>query len=322
MSASPFSDLRHVLSQLPSIDTCAVEKNILESKTTKACTMPDESDFSTLKVWLSGWQGRALPTVDESHICILASSYEGYEKDTVKVFISAAAKGNAPVNTLCIDRGVGLRVLELAPELPYDVSEPWQEAECMAAVAFGMEAAAAGGDLLGLSDFAVGNMAPVLAILAVLDAEPDSVLKNYEVLSKDMTFSGGPPDEFAKALSWIKSMLATVGAGHSPLKVMQLLGGREVAASVGALIAARSRRLPVIVDGWAGIAAIAIIEAEHPGSADHVKIASCNNGLAAFAAKKLKKIPLIAPYVSVGAGCGVAIAGAILKAACDVHVEA
>lgn len=311
--SAPFDDLRQVFSQLPTGDTCAAKK-ITQYAAEKKLSVDDE--LLALKSWLSAWQGTATPSVAEAHICILASSYEGHENSAVKALISAAAKGGAPVNRLCIDQGVGLRVLELAPEIPHKLGmEGWTEAECMAAVAFGMEATAAGGDLLALSDIASGNKASALAIVATCSkGESTAILEQF---AGDKQYSEVIQQAKKLEAKLLEASLPEDRANNA-LSIMQLLGGREIAASVGALIAARSRRLPVLVDGWAGLAAIAIMEHQQAGSSDHVKLASCDCDLAVEMASLVGKKPLLSLNVATGPGCGSAISVTILKAACDI----
>lgn len=305
---TPFDDLRRVLSQLPEGDTCAGKK-IAAAQGKKHIAGSD--GLLALKSWLAIWQGRENPSVDEAHVCVLAACYLGGNSSEVQEFIAAASRGAAPVNRLCVDRGVGLRVLELAPDMPYDPGTPWGQAECMAAVAFGMEATAAGGHLLGLSDFAPGNKLQAVAIIASLGGI------TVEARLKTLRSALAPDDE--KLLSDVCELLAKNEAESSdPLEVLRLYGGREIAASVGAIVAARSRRLPVVVDGWSGLAAVAVLEAELPNSTDHVRIASYPDELAREVVKQEGGEPLVGFAVSSGAGCGNAISVALLKAACDL----
>ena len=54
-----------------------------------------------------------------------------------------------------------------------------------------------------------------------------------------------------------------------PLEVLRRLGGREIAAIAGAILAARLQRIPVILDGYVTTAAAAILHACDPDAIDH-----------------------------------------------------
>uniref|UniRef100_UPI0019534CEB nicotinate-nucleotide--dimethylbenzimidazole phosphoribosyltransferase n=1 Tax=Proteus mirabilis TaxID=584 RepID=UPI0019534CEB len=54
-----------------------------------------------------------------------------------------------------------------------------------------------------------------------------------------------------------------------PLEVLRRVGGRDIAALVGAILAARLQRIPVLLDGYVVTAAAAILHALQPSSLDH-----------------------------------------------------
>ena len=70
----------------------------------------------------------------------------------------------------------------------------------------------------------------------------------------------------------LKRKIAAVEAGlalhaahlNDPLEVLRRLGGREIAAICGAIIAARLQRIPVILDGYVVTAAAAVLHALEP----------------------------------------------------------
>ncbi|WP_417457270.1 nicotinate-nucleotide--dimethylbenzimidazole phosphoribosyltransferase [Kordiimonas sp.] len=276
LTGRPFDDLNSIVAQFPAKDDCG-ERKFLEN-----CQHLGGRDdgFVALGAWLAAWQGKSEPKTKDTHICFIASSYQGAaDPAIVKEYIAATAKGRAPVNLMCVDKGIGLRALEMAPEMPHDPAADWPEAECMAAVAFGMEAAAAGGDLLGLATYAPGGDEPAKAVLQAC------------------LLSDGK-DEYA------------------PLEALRSYGGREIAGAVGALIAARSRRLPVLAEGWACLAAIAVLEQMAKGSADHVVVAAATDDEQLLICDRLGKKPIIGPTIGIGPGCASAAAVSVLAAAC------
>jgi nicotinate-nucleotide--dimethylbenzimidazole phosphoribosyltransferase len=57
-----------------------------------------------------------------------------------------------------------------------------------------------------------------------------------------------------------------------PLEVLRRLGGREIAAMAGAILAARMERIPVLIDGYVATAAAAVLHAANPSALDHCLI--------------------------------------------------
>jgi nicotinate-nucleotide--dimethylbenzimidazole phosphoribosyltransferase len=94
------------------------------------------------------------------------------------------------------------------------------------------------------------------------------------------------------------------------------LGGRELAAIVGAIARARTERIPVILDGFICCAAAACLAATRPGALDH-----CVAGHVSAEAgherllHELDKAPLLALGLRLGEGSGAATAIGLVKAA-------
>lgn len=273
LTESPFDDLLSLIAQLPLQDEQSVA--VLSESLQNRHKLPTDMADGVLSwlVWLAGWQGKPKPSLAESHICLFTSSYTGSDEvQNVVDFADKAGKGQTAVNQLCKDRGLGLRVLELAPSLPHDVEAGWTERECMAACAFGMEATAAGGDLLGLS---------------ALSAGAEGVAENLIRVLSEMDLQ--------------KVEKKTV------LKCMQQNAGREIAALVGGMLAARSRRLPVLAEGWTAIAAMKVLHCVRPDAVDHVRVVTVTSSSQMAALTEMKQQPLLAPVNDLPAGCGLAV---------------
>src|SRR5690606_11234203 len=58
-------------------------------------------------------------------------------------------------------------------------------------------------------------------------------------------------------------------AQSDPLQLLCRLGGRELAAIAGAILAARMARTPAVLDGYACTAAAAVLYALDPATLDH-----------------------------------------------------
>lgn len=279
---SPFDDLRSLVSDFPEADDEARQAYYATLKTKPFWDygggLPD------LMAWLAAWQGNALPKAKDVHLCLLASSYShGSDPELVLAEISRTSKGRAAVNPFCVRSGLGLRVLELGPQIPHTVDPKapnWEEKDVMATVAFGMEATAAGGDILGLAGLAPGDEQTGKAILAAL------MQSDFETPS---IFTSQPGDA-------------------DPLQVLLSVGGREIAGLLGGLIAARSRRIPVLIEGWAALGAAAILKALSPAGLDHVRLASLTDEAQRDASKAVGFQPIVGPLTGFGPGVGLALA--------------
>lgn len=279
LTSNPFNDLCDLVAQFPG----PVSSDNTSGKA-PVQTMNAAAIVADILPWLAGWQGRGAPSLAESHICVFSSAYEGFDAAAALSFAEDAGRGNTPVNKLCRDQGIGLRVLEMAPSVPHRVSEDWADRDCMAAVAFGMEASAAEGDLLGLAAVAPGCEEASRAFFEQLVAE-----------------FGWPGNASAAGEEDRDRQIGV-------LDLMRAHAGREVAAILGAMIAARSRRLPVMIEGWSALAALLVLKQLRPDASDHVCLAAVENGDYRETASAMGLVPIIGPDVGLGAGCGVAMA--------------
>jgi len=107
-----------------------------------------------------------------------------------------------------------------------------------------------------------------------------------------------------------------------PLSILARLGGWEIAAMLGAIIAARHQKIPVIVDGFVATAAAAVAAAVNPRSIDHCLFAHVSAETAhtrALAALRAK--PLLDLNMRLGEGSGAALAAVLAKTALHLHTH-
>ncbi|RYY46752.1 MAG: nicotinate-nucleotide--dimethylbenzimidazole phosphoribosyltransferase, partial [Sphingomonadales bacterium] len=98
------------------------------------------------------------------------------------------------------------------------------------------------------------------------------------------------------------------------------VGGRELAAIAGAVLAARHARVPVLLDGFISSASIAPLAAQNPKIAHHCLAGHCSTepGHARLLAR-LGLDPLLSLGMRLGEGSGAAVAASIVRAALAAH---
>lgn len=307
----PFEDFLNLLSSLPQSDSCSV-KAANEAVSNKDNSLGSFGRLGQIYTWLASWQASKVPESSEAHICLFAASHEkGADSKTLATILEQASQGKAAVNALCKSQGIGLRVLEMALEIP--VCSPADgaisaERDAMAAIAFGMESTASGGHILALGDIAYGNEANTLAILsALLGDEP-------------LHWAGAEMQEeiIDHASACLKAHPDAINDG---LKALCAFGGREVAAMMGGIVAARSQRIPVLLDGWAALAAATLLKSLKSDSLDHCMAASAASKAQAKAWETIGLPPLLQLDLDMGQGCGAALAIGVLKSSVDLFNE-
>ena len=108
--------------------------------------------------------------------------------------------------------------------------------------------------------------------------------------------------------------------GHleDPLEVLRRVGGRELAACVGAIIACGQQGVPVLLDGFATTIAAGVVHAINPNGIDHVLAAHATRRPAHEAAlERLGLDPLMMLEFQTGGGLGSTTALGLLRTACS-----
>jgi nicotinate-nucleotide--dimethylbenzimidazole phosphoribosyltransferase len=105
-----------------------------------------------------------------------------------------------------------------------------------------------------------------------------------------------------------------------PLEVLRRLGGREIAAMAGAILAARVQRVPVLLDGFVVCSAAAVLQALDPSALDHCLAGHVSAESAhAEVLRRLGKTPLVNLGMRLGEGSGAALAVGIVRCAVACH---
>jgi len=315
-------EIRDLLKVLPALDEAAAE---IARERQALLTKPAGSlgRLEDLAIWLAGWQGRNPPSVDRPYAAVFAGNHgiarkgvSAYPAEVTVQMVQNFIDGGAAVNQLCSLANADLRVYEMALDAPTgDISEEpaMTEADCTGAMAYGMMAVESGIDVLSLGEMGIGNTTSAAALCHAL----------FGGEAADWVGPGTGIDEARRAEKTAlvaRAVELHKAAQSDPLQVLRCLGGRELAAIAGAVLAARMARTPVVLDGYACTAAAAVLYALDPGVLDHCLVShmSAEPGHKRLLAR-LGKRPLIDLDLRLGEASGAMLAVLLLKAATACH---
>jgi len=288
-------------------------------------TKPPESlgRLEDLVAWLAHWQGHAPPRLDRAEILVFAGNHgmtrlgvSAYPAEVTAQMVANFAAGGAAINQLARNAGAKLRVIPLSLEQPtadFTAAPALTEQEFLAAVAAGYEAVAPDCDVVCLGEMGIGNTTAAAAIAAALFGGGGARWAGRG--------TGVDQDGLARKRAVIDSALTRHAAVlHDPLDVAAALGGRELAAILGATLAARRQRIPVVLDGFvctAAVAPLAKLRADTlaHAQAGHVSAEAGHRLLL----EELGLTPLLDLNMRLGEASGAAVALSILRAALACH---
>lgn len=321
-TALPFDDFRDLVNLVPGVDQTAVDA---VRRRDRELTKPAGAlgRLEEIVAWLAGWQGKAIPAVNRPLVAIFAANHgvaaqgvSAFPISVTQAMVENFAAGGAAINQICAANNLGLKVFELALEVPTaDIltEDAFSEADCAATMAFGMESLVGEPDLLCLGEMGIGNTTVAAAIFHAL----------FGGRAEDWVGPGtGVSGEIlSRKVAVVRAAVARLdGRTDDAFEVLRRLGGREIAAMVGAIIATRHRKIPVVVDGYVTTAAAAIVYAANPSAIDHCLFGHLSAEPAhARALALMGKRPLLDLDMRLGEGTGAALAATLIRSAAAIH---
>ncbi len=186
----------------------------------------------------------------------IAADLPGGDPAAMTDLVEGLVAGHGPLHDLAEQADADLKLYDLALDRPTRDSRNAQavrEFEASRAAAYGMMAVEPGIDIFVAS--ALGTGADLAATALILALFPDT------------------PPAGANAVL-IAPAIARHGALDDPLELVAALGGPDIAAILGVILAAGLAGIPVILDGLAAYAAAAVAMRLRPDALSHCRLAT------------------------------------------------
>ena len=273
---------------------------------------------------MSAWQGEYPPKINHPRTAVFAANHgvanlgvSAFPSSVTEQMVQNFISGGAAVNQLCKVFDSDLRIYELALDQPtndFTKGPAMSEAECAHAMAYGMMAVEPGLDILCLGEMGIGNTTSASALSLAL----------FGGNAKDWVGSGTgiSSDSLDKKIKIVQQACELHGnMKGDPLAIFAALGGLELAAIAGAILAARLAKVPVVLDGFACTVAAAILYAIKPCTIDHCLVSHCSvePGHKKLLGK-INKESLLDLGMRLGEGSGATLALGIIRAAIACHL--
>lgn len=276
-----------------------------------------------IALFMAGWQGHARPSLRSVKAVVFAGNH-GVAQNGVSAFPPAVTaqmvrnfqSGGAAINQLAQACGATLSVVALDLDRPTRnmVDEPAMTAqECLAALSAGAREVTPDTSLLIVGEMGIANTTPAAALC----------MTSFGGSAVDWSGRGSGIDDAGqeRKIAAVSRAVARHGSHcHSPFETLRRLGGREIAAMAGAILAARMQRVPVLLDGFICCAAVAPLVALRPDFTAHCLAGHCSAEQAhARLLAHFGLEPLLRLGMRLGEGSGAAVAVPIIRAALAAH---
>jgi len=339
--------LTEIISSIEGVNQAFIEK---ARERTSQLVMPSRAlgELHSIGERLCGINRTLSPSVKKKAFLVMAgdhgitaSGVSAYPQDVTAEMVKTFLRGGAGINVLSRQLGASVLVMDVGiiSEIPPQDSEEGRlivskvakgtrdftkgpamtRGEAESAILKGFEAAKGlfdrGVDLLGTGDMGIGNTSPSSAIGAVITGQPvekmtgrgagvddEGLRRKAEMIKRGIEVNDPKPDD--------------------PLDVLAKVGGFEIGAIAGAILAGAFSKTPVVIDGFISGAGALIAHGLCPSVTDYLfaghlseeqghKIMLDHMGLA----------PILDLGMRLGEGTGAALAMHIIEAAARVIKE-
>ena len=276
-----------------------------------------------LAIWLAQWQARENPQLDRVAIAVFAGNHgvasrgvSAYPQAVTAQMVANFAAGGAAINQIAKAATAQLHVVPIELERQtHDFTEAaaMSADEFLAAVDTGYRTVPDDCDLLAVGEMGIANTTAAAALCAALLGGGAARWAGRGTGVDDQGLARKRA-AIEAALNFHRDIL------DDPLAVAAALGGRELAAISGAVLAARQRHIPVMLDGFVATAAVLPLARLNARALDHCRAGhvSAESGHRDLL-RELKLDPLLDLGMRLGEASGAGVAILLARAALACH---
>ena len=302
--------------------------------------------LESLAVELAAWQVRQCPVARPASAILFAADHpvarhgvSAYPQEVTAAMVQNFVAGGAAASVLArrqqiplavVDVGVARRVVVPNAEVRFvrdavadapagdirteDALTQGVFTRCVEAGARAVDRFADDAEILILGEMGIGNTTPSAAIAAaLLGGDPDACVGAG-------TGVAGPVLAHKRAA--VRDALARLGEERHPLEVCRRVGGREIAALVGAMACAARARKTVLVDGFIVTVAALVLARLEPAIRPALVFSHRSHEQAhSRVLEALGARPLLDLDLCLGEGSGALLAFPLVELACALHAE-
>ena len=270
--------------------------------------------------WMAAWQSSASPSAERVVASVFASDHgvsvagvSGYPAEVFQPMLDAYRAGHSTIaafakvvgaQVVAIDVGVGKPTGDIRTEAAMDHTRFDAAATAGRDAVMNLDA-----DLLVIGEIGIGNTTSAAAVAAAL--------AGGEVAAWVGRGTGVDDQGLQRKQAAVRESLARIVGVLDPLEVLREVGGTDMVAMAAAILAARQRNLPVVIDGYVVTAAALPLTIVAPSAIDHCMVGHCSTEPGhRKLLDRLGKEPLLDLHMRLGEGTGAMAAVPIIQMAC------
>lgn len=275
--------------------------------------------------WKAGWQRSDQPSVERPAALVFAADHgvtvagvSNYPAEVTASMLTATETGKATINAFAraagatvtaVDVGVGRPTNDMRFEAALSVDSFDEISEIAFAAVESLDT-----DLLVLGELGIGNTTASAAIAAAFAGGEATVWVGRG--------TGIDDEGLERKQEAVRQSVRRIAGVVEPLEILREVGGSELVAIAAAVIAARHRSIPVVLDGYICTASVLPLHAADPAALDHCIVGHCSSEPGhRLLLDRLDKQPLLDLDMRLGEGSGAMAAVPLVRMACAGVVE-
>ena len=313
--------LRESLQRLPKIDATS-QKAVRDRANNVLRPSGALQKLDEIAILISGWHATSSPKISRPVALVFAADHgiaastavSAYPTEVTAAMLAAYQSGKSTLSAFAKVAGATVKAVDVGvgnPTQDIQYEPAMSEQRFDHVLSMGRKAVdELDTDLLVIGEMGIGNTTVAAAISAALmGGEPDSWVGRG---------TGVDEDGLNRKCHAVTMAVARIKEIKDPIEVLRQVGGAEIAAMTSAIVAARMRRIPVVIDGFVVTSATLPLHKINQGSLDHCIFSHCS---AEQAHRKLlaqlNKSFLLDLDMRLGEGSGAMAAVPLIAMACD-----
>ena len=232
-----------------------------------------------LAAWVAEWQGTPTPAVRRPAALVFAADHgvaaagvSKYPIDVTAAMLAAYRAGRSTVSAFAAVAGASVHAVDVGVGRPtgdirYEPAlSPERFDECVQAARQAVDTLDA--DLLVLGEMGIGNTTAAAAVAAAIDR----LAGGDDPASWVGRGTGVDDDALTVKREAVVTAVRRTAHVDDPLELLREVGGAELVSMAAAVVAARHRNLPVLLDGYVVTASVLPLGVVRPGALDHCRI--------------------------------------------------
>jgi len=312
--------LRESLERLPTCDQAS--QNAVRDRASNVLRPAGAlQTLDEIAILIAGWHATSAPRITRPAALVFAadhgvasSSVSAYPADITASMLKAYQSGKSTLSVFAKIAGATVHAVDVGvgrPTKDIQVEAAMSQQRFDQAITAGRNAVEQlDADLLVLGEMGIGNTTAAAAVTAaILGGATTSWVGRG---------TGVDEEGMARKCSAVDRAVTRIKEIKDPLEILRQVGGAEIAAMAGALVAARLRRLPVVIDGYVVTSAALPLHQISSTALDHCLFGHCS---AEQGHRKvlthLNKLPILDLSMRLGEGSGAMAAVPLITMACS-----